>query len=159
MKEEVFYPLKRKIIIAKTIFPVLIVGGVCNFFLLYKPSAFWMGYSILMLLGGIFSFFVILKSFFSKKSGLYLSSSLLTIKSITFTLDISWKEIKSFYSLNHGKSVFIAIDLVDNEKGLQAKIFYSRRTVKKMLITVNWYDVSEKELMTELNDRLEKYRS
>lgn len=168
MEEQIFYPVKGKInAIGVFVSILMIMGGAYNiFFKENTQNPLFIYYSIILLIGFLF-LFINLKSYLSNKSGLYLSSKGIIIKSATITYNISWKEIKSFRSFDRGRLVFIAIDLIDNDNFLQGKSFFIKKIGKMALrkygtpisVAVNFYNVSKTELLAELNYRLEKYRN
>ena len=107
------------------------------------------------------------RSFLGEKSGLYLKTESLVIKSTATKINIEWADIKSFHCVDRKLFSLIAIDLFNNQKFLKGKNLYYRTignsATKKfgtpILIVANYYDVSKIELLAELNYRLEKHQN
>lgn len=166
MEEEVFYPFKEKVRLIRILFSTFLI--VVGYFVFFKPKSFyyWYIYAFFFLISGVLFLFNNLKSYFGKTPGIYLNQNSLFVKSSASTINIKWKEIKSFQSFDKGAYLFISVILYDDKAFLQKKNFYEKWVRKRALknydtlvpICVNFYNVSRTVLLAELNYRLEKYR-
>jgi hypothetical protein len=165
MEDQIFYPFEEKIRLNRVIVSILLIG-VGDVFYSTRSIFYWYIYALVFFIIGIWYLFINLKSYFGRKPGIYLNDNGIFIKtSSSSTPNIKWRDIKAFQYFDKGPYSFISIVLLDNEKILLKTNFYERMIGRKLLqkygssitIVANFYNVSKKDLLSELNYRLDKY--
>ena len=167
MSENIFYSFKEKVRLTRIFVSILLIGIGYTIYSLRDSIFYWYVYTFLFSLIGMLYLFINLRSYFSRPPGIYLNSEGFIVKTSVSTINVNWRDVKSFQSFNKSEYSFVSVILFDDEKFLQQRNFYVKwvreRAVKKfgtlIPIPVNFYNVSRTELLAELNYRLEKYRN
>ena len=95
MEEQKFYPIRAKVNVIGVFVSILMVfvGSYEIFFKVGTENSLFIYYLPIFLIGIIF-LFLNLRAHFQKKSGIYLNSNELIIKSDFVSHEIKWKDIK-----------------------------------------------------------------
>ena len=142
MSENIFYSFKEKVRLTRIFVSILLIGIGYTIYSLRDSIFYWYVYTFLFSLIGMLYLFINLRSYFSRPPGIYLNSEGFIVKTSVSTINVNWRDVKSFQSFNKSEYSFVSVILFDDEKFFAAKKFLcevGKRKGSKKIWDINSY--------------------